>query len=73
MPQLIQKLLADRSTNVYAEATRYMEKYVIAEVLKETNGNQSQAAEILGITRGKLRDRINQFNIVLKNDVAVED
>jgi DNA-binding NtrC family response regulator len=72
LPILVRELLKSRSTNVYAMATEYMEKYVITEVLKETNGNQSQAAEILGITRGKLRDRITSFNIVLKSDIAVE-
>lgn len=72
LPTLVQKLLSMGSTNVYAEATEYMERYVITEVLRQTNGNQSQAAEILGITRGKLRDRINSFNIVLKSDIAVE-
>ncbi|WP_146392405.1 sigma-54-dependent transcriptional regulator [Allorhodopirellula solitaria] len=72
LPALVRELLEKGSTNVYAEATQYMERYVIAEVLRETNGNQSQAAEILGITRGKLRDRITSFRIVLKNDVEVE-
>ncbi|EMI53930.1 two component, sigma54 specific, transcriptional regulator, Fis family [Rhodopirellula sallentina SM41] len=71
LPKLVRDLLNNGSTNVYAEATEYMERYVITEVLRETNGNQSQAAEILGITRGKLRDRINSFNIVLKSDVEV--
>lgn len=72
LPALVRELLGKGSTNLYAEATQYMERYVIAEVLRETNGNQSQAAEILGITRGKLRDRITSFRIVLKNDVEVE-
>ncbi len=72
LPQLVQQSLREKSTNVYAAAMEYMERYVIMEVLKETGGNQSQAAEILGITRGKLRDRITSYNIVLKNDVAVE-
>lgn len=72
LPALVRELIGKGSTNLYAEATQYMERFVIAEVLRETNGNQSQAAEILGITRGKLRDRITSFRIVLKNDVEVE-
>src|SRR6056297_2059251 len=66
LPELVRRLLADKSTNVYAEATEYMERYVITEVLRATSGNQSQAAEILGITRGKLRDRITSYNILLR-------
>ncbi len=71
LPQLVQRLLQERSTNVYSEAMEYMERFVILKVLQETNGNQSQAAEILGITRGKLRDRINTYNIAFKSDVSV--
>ncbi|GAA5505805.1 DNA-binding transcriptional regulator NtrC [Novipirellula caenicola] len=71
LPQLVKRLLAEKSTDVYAEATQYMEKYVITEVLKSTGGNQSQAAEILGITRGKLRDRITTFDISLTSNVQI--
>ncbi len=71
LPQLVQRLLREKSTNVYGEAMEYMERFVIVQVLQATDGNQSQAAEILGITRGKLRDRINSFKIVLKSDVGV--
>lgn len=72
LPQLVQRLLDEKSTDVYGEAMEYMERFVILQVLQATDGNQSQAAEILGITRGKLRDRINTYNIVLKSDVAVK-
>jgi two-component system nitrogen regulation response regulator GlnG len=71
LPQLVKRLLTEKSTNLYAEAVQYMEKYVITEVLKATDGNQSQAAEILGITRGKLRDRISTYNISLTSNVKV--
>lgn len=72
LPELVQHLLDQKSTSVYAEATAYMEQFVIMAVLQFTDGNQSQAAEILGITRGKLRDRIRTFDIQLKSDVTVE-
>ncbi|KAA5542586.1 sigma-54-dependent Fis family transcriptional regulator [Roseiconus nitratireducens] len=72
LPQLVKKLLNEKSNNVYALATEYMERYVITEVLKATEGNQSQAAEILGITRGKLRDRITSYHISLKSNVEIE-
>lgn len=71
LPELVSRLLNEKSTNVYSEAMEYMERFVILQILQATDGNQSQAAEILGITRGKLRDRINTYNIVLKSDVGV--
>ncbi|WP_146533277.1 sigma-54-dependent transcriptional regulator [Rubripirellula reticaptiva] len=71
LPELVKRLLEENSTDVYAQANEYMEKYVITEVLKSTDGNQSQAAEILGITRGKLRDRISTYSISLTSNVQV--
>lgn len=72
LPQLVRRLLSEKSTNVYAESMEFMERFVILKVLQETDGNQSRAAEILGITRGKLRDRINAYKISLKSDVSVD-
>lgn len=73
LPDLVDQKLIEKSTEVYSEAMEYMERYVLLRVLQHTSGNQSQAAEILGITRGKLRDRINTFNIVLDSDVSIKE
>lgn len=72
LPELVRRLLQQDSTNVYGEAIEYTERFVIAEVLQSTGGNQSQAARILGITRGKLRDRIAAYNIKLKSKIEVD-
>jgi two-component system nitrogen regulation response regulator GlnG len=60
------------SNALYAEATDMMERYLITRVLRETRGNQSKAAEILGITRGKIRDRIATFGISLEKAVSID-
>ncbi|QDT07740.1 Nitrogen regulation protein NR(I) [Rubripirellula lacrimiformis] len=73
LPELVDRLLREKSTDVYAEAVRYTEQFVLLKVLQETGGNQSQAAEILGITRGKLRDRIASYNIVLESGVSIRN
>ncbi len=73
LPNLVDRLLREKSTNVYAEAVEYVERYVLLKVLSETHGNQSQAAELLGITRGKLRDRIATYQIVLNSGVSIRD
>jgi DNA-binding NtrC family response regulator len=59
------------SNNLYAEAVEELERYLFTRVLETTGGNQSRAAEILGITRGKVRDRIAAFNIQLDRTVTV--
>lgn len=68
----INERLAAESSDLYAETLETMERYLITRVLSETDGNQTQAAEILGITRGKIRDRIAQFGISLDRNVKVD-
>ena len=44
-----------------------IEKPLVEIVLKETNGNQTQAANILGINRNTLRAKITHYEIKYKN------
>ena len=73
LPELVDRLLEEKSTDLYAEAIAYAEQYLLIRVLRITEGNQSKAAEILGITRGKLRDRIATYNIKLESGVKIGD
>ena len=49
-----------------------MERKLITEILSETSGNQSQAAELLGITRGSLRTKIRSLGIVIEQVVSAD-
>ena len=69
--KFINEKLAAGSTNLYAEALEQMERQLIAKILDVAGGNQSKTAEILGITRGKVRDRIAAFGIQLERTVTV--
>ena len=68
----VDERLAAATTNLYAEAVEMMERFVLTRVLQETGGNQSRAAEILGITRGKIRDRIAAFGISVGKNVSID-
>ena len=46
-----------------------MERCVLARVLRQTQGNQSQAAAMLGITRGSLRNKIRALGITIARSV----
>jgi DNA-binding NtrC family response regulator len=52
-----------RSHELYADALEMMEQYLLIRVLRETEGNQSKAAQLLGITRGSLRNKIRSLGI----------
>ncbi len=64
--------LASGSTDLYNEVIEQVERRLFAQVLQFTGGNQSKTAEILGITRGKVRDRIAAFEIQLDRTVTLK-
>ncbi|MFM8272615.1 MAG: sigma-54-dependent transcriptional regulator, partial [Gemmata sp.] len=65
--------VAAGSENLYAEALERMEREVLLRVLQRTDGNQLQAARILGITRGSLRNKIRTLGISIARSVWSED
>lgn len=67
----IAERLSAGSTDLYNEVVEQVERRIFATVLRYTSGNQSKTAEILGITRGKVRDRIAAFEIQLNRTVSV--
>lgn len=69
---IMDRVAAD-SKNLYAETLEQIERFLFTRILQITEGNQSRAAELLGITRGKIRDRIRQFGIVVDRRVSMDD
>ncbi|WP_397571836.1 sigma-54-dependent transcriptional regulator [Schlesneria sp. T3-172] len=67
--QFVDEQLKSNPKELYNSVIERVERYLFTRVLQETNGNQSQAAEILGVTRGKIRDRIATFNISMERKV----
>ena len=70
------RFVADRiaagTEDLYAECVERMEREVVAQVLRHTNGNQLQAARILGITRGNLRKKIRTHGISINTSIESE-
>jgi DNA-binding NtrC family response regulator len=67
--QFVDGLTASGSENLYQETLQMMERYLVARVLRETHGNQSQAARRLGITRGSLRNKMRDLGIQIEQVV----
>lgn len=70
---LIEDRLQAGSHNLYAEASEFMEQLLLTAVLRHTGGNQSKAAEILGITRGSLRNKIRLLGICIDRMINIQD
>lgn len=68
----VQARISDGSQDIYAETLEMMEQKLITKILSETGGNQSQAAELLGITRGSLRNKIRSLGIVIEHVISSE-
>lgn len=60
------------SNQIYAELIEEVERRMLTQVLLLTEGNQSKASEILGITRGKIRDRIAAYGIKLDTTISMD-
>ncbi len=68
----VQSRIEEGSNDIYAETLAMMERKLITRILSETSGNQSQAAELLGITRGSLRNKIRSLGIVIEQVIGTQ-
>lgn len=68
----IEQRLDNGSCDLYAETIELVEKHLLARVLRHSNGNQSRAAKILGITRGSLRNKARLHRISIDQTVSVD-
>ena len=77
LPSDIKRFVEQRqmagSADLYAEGLEMFERYLLTRVLRESEGNQSKAAERLGITRGSLRHKIRSLGISIDQVVRPGD
>jgi two-component system nitrogen regulation response regulator GlnG len=67
----VEEGLRHGSEDMYARCVERMERYLLTQVLRHAQGNQSQAARMLGITRGSLRNKMRALRILVGNTVEV--
>jgi DNA-binding NtrC family response regulator len=66
----VRRKLSAGERGLYDETHRWVDRLLLAMVLEHTGGNQRQAAEILGIARKTLRDRLRDANLSIHRSVA---
>ena len=66
----VEERLRSGADHLYDETLRRMERLLLTRVLQQTNGNQLQAAKLLGITRGSLRTKLRELGITIARRVA---
>lgn len=57
-------------TDLYDQSIAMLERSLLTYVLRHTGGNQLQAAKLLGVTRGTLRNKIRALGITIDRTVA---
>ncbi|MCC7086976.1 MAG: sigma-54-dependent Fis family transcriptional regulator [Pirellulales bacterium] len=73
LEKLVEERLRAGSREIYAEALEAMERTLLTMVLSQTAGNQSRAAEALGITRGSLRNKIRSLGITIGRTIHLDE
>jgi two-component system nitrogen regulation response regulator GlnG len=73
LDRYVQERLQAGSQDLYAESLALMERQLLTQALRYTQGNQLQAAKILGITRGSLRTKIRALGITIERAVGIEE
>ncbi|MCP4720587.1 MAG: sigma-54-dependent Fis family transcriptional regulator [Desulfobacteraceae bacterium] len=67
----VRQLLADRAKKYsFDDFIDTISNLVVAEALKVTNGNRSQAAKLLSVSRPTLHAKIDKYNIKLKTEIS---
>jgi len=70
---LINRLLDQNGTTLYDDAISALERYVLPRVLADTQGNISQSAKRLGITRGSLRNKIRALGLTIDRQIKIDE
>jgi len=69
--QWVKQLLSKSSENYrFDDFIDIVSSIVVAEALKITNGNRSQAAKLLSLSRPTLHAKIDKYNIKLKTEIS---
>ena len=71
--RFVAERIAEGSTQIFAESVSMLEARVVKRVLAESEGNQSKAAAMLGITRGSLRNKIRTHGISISQVITDEE
>ena len=71
--QFVEERLIAGSESIYDEAQQLMDRHLIPLVLQHANGNQLQAAKLLGVSRATLRTKCRQYGITVDKVVDVGD
>jgi two-component system nitrogen regulation response regulator GlnG len=69
---LIDALVRDGGGNLFPRAVETLERALLERVLRDTQGNQTQASELLGISRNTLRQKLRALGFAIDKVLTQE-
>jgi two-component system nitrogen regulation response regulator GlnG len=69
----ISQRLGPDAHDLYAEAHRQLDRLLLPRIMEYTNGNQHQAARLLGIARQTLRQKLRDLGLHITHSLESED
>ncbi len=63
--EFVRNMKASSATSLHGTLIQALEQPLIQHALRETNGNQVQAAQLLGMNRNTLRKKITEYGITV--------
>jgi two-component system nitrogen regulation response regulator GlnG len=70
---LIREGLEQGSENLYQDAHQQLDRFLVPLALRATDGNQLQAARVLGISRQTLRFKIRELGLTITRSVSEDE
>ena len=64
LDEYFRKLDGEPAHNVYEMVIGHVERALLASILERADGNQSQAAEMLGMNRNTLRTKLVKYKLL---------
>jgi two-component system nitrogen regulation response regulator GlnG len=70
LAEFVSTAIAGGETDVYRRALEHFDRLVISSALRQTNGQQNRAAEILGLSRATLRTKLRNMQLSVERVLA---
>ncbi len=64
LDEYFRRLDGEPPHGIYDMVISHVERALLASVMDRTNGNQTQAAEMLGVNRNTLRTKLSKYGIM---------
>jgi Fis family transcriptional regulator len=64
LDEYFRRLDGESPTGVYDMVIGHVERALLASVLERANGNQTQAADMLGVNRNTLRSKLAKYHLI---------